>query len=307
MTVLIIGSYSDEIRKRIISCFPQNWNIIVSEPSDAHKFYSEAEVLIPEHTAVDAQILSDCPKLRMIQTGSGSNNVDITKCSERGIIVCSAAGVNKTAVAEHAIALILAWHKNIIKLDNYMKGSSASPIDYRGSELHGMTIGIIGYGEVGKTLASLCTAFGMNVITAAHNGKEAPGIEFVPLNELLMRSDIVSLNVPLNDTTYHMIDASSFRLMKSSALLVNASRGAVVDEAALIDALSRNVIAGACLDVFETEPLPEDSPLRRFSNVILTPHTAGYPDGNGFHLQRFQFFAKNISEKLVSCCNNSSD
>ena len=298
MTVLIIGSYSDEIKEKIISCFPQNWNIIVSDPLDAHKFYPEAEVLIPEHTIVDAQVLSECPKLRMIQTGSGSNNVDIVKCSERGIIVSSAAGVNKTAVAEHIIALILAWYKNIVRLDNYMKNSSTVPIEYRGSELRGMTIGIIGYGEVGKALAPLCIAFGMNVIAASHKGKEFSSIECAPLDELLTRSDIISLNVPLNDTTYHMINDSSFKLMKRSALLVNTSRGAVVDETALINALSSNEIAGACLDVFETEPLPEDSPLRRLPNVILTPHTAGYPDGNGFHLQRFNFFANSISKNL---------
>lgn len=300
MNVLIIGSYSDTVRHEIISCFPESWNIIISEPVDAPRFYPEANVIIPEHASVDAEVLSKCPELRMIQTGSGSNNVDIQKCSELGIIVRSAAGVNKNAVAEHIMAMILAWYKNIVKLDNHMKSPSGPSIDYNGGELFGKTIGIVGYGEVGKTLSGLCSAFGLRVLVAAHGDKAHPGAEFVPLSELLRQSDIISLNVPLNSSTYHMIDSSALALMKNSALIVNTSRGSVIDEAALIKALSGKTIAGACLDVFEVEPLPADSPLRGFSNVILTPHTAGYPDSCGFHMQRFKFFAENISKNLLS-------
>lgn len=133
-----------------------------------------------------------------------------------------------------------------------------------------------------------------DVRIAAPEAAAFPGVEPRELDALLRESDVVSLHVPLNGQTRHLFGDEAFARMKPDALLVNTARGAVVDEAALIRALRDGAIGGACLDVFEAEPLPEDSPLRELPNVILTPHTAGFPDGPGFHRKRYAFFAENI-------------
>ena len=255
----------------------------------------DAEALIPEHLPVNAVLLDRAPKLRMIQTGAGSDNVDLAECTRRGILVCSAAGVNAAAVAEHTMALILGWFKNIVYLDTFLKARRDSrELCYSGGELLGKTAGIIGLGAIGQRVAALCQAFGMNVLGYSRHPKCIQGVENVRLEELLERSDVVSLHVPATPETRHLMDRQAFRRMKPSAVLVNTARGSVVHEADLIEALRRHQIAGACLDVYEEEPLPQASQLRSLPNVLLTPHTAGYPDGVRLHAGRYSFFAGNL-------------
>ncbi len=255
----------------------------------------DAEALIPEHLPVSAVFLDRAPKLRMIQTGAGSDNVDLAECTRRGILVCSAAGVNAAAVAEHTMALILGWFKNIVYLDTFLKARRDSrELCYSGGELLGKAAGIIGLGAIGQRVAALCQAFGMNVLGYSRHPKCIQGVENVRLEELLERSDVVSLHVPATPETRHLMDRQAFRRMKPSAVLVNTARGSVVHEADLIEALRRHQIAGACLDVYEEEPLPQASQLRSLPNVLLTPHTAGYPDGVRLHAGRYSFFAGNL-------------
>ena len=293
MNLVIIGRFSADTAARIRAFFPPDWKVALTGPDDL--CLQDAEALIPEHLPVSAALLDRAPKLRMIQTGAGSDNVDLAECTRRGILVCSAAGVNAAAVAEHTMALILGWFKNIVYLDTFLKARRDSrELCYSGGERLGKAAGIIGLGAIGQRVAALCQAFGMNVLGYSRHPKCIQGVENVRLEELLERSDVVSLHVPATPETRHLMDRQAFRRMKPSAVLVNTARGSVVHEADLIEALRRHQIAGACLDVYEEEPLPQASQLRSLPNVLLTPHTAGYPDGVRLHAGRYSFFAGNL-------------
>ena len=297
--VVIIGHIPPNSAERMKAVFPPDWTVNIAAPEDASPFLAEADAVIPEHVRIDREFLDKAPKLKLVQTGAGYDNVDIPACTERGIPVCNAAGINATAVAEHVMAMILGWYKNIPYLDRFMKErrDKAEP-DYAGGEIYGKTVGIIGFGAVGKKVAGYCIAFGMNVLACHTHRVELTGVEQVDLDALLRRSDIVSVHVPLTAETRGMIGREALAKMKSSALLVNTARGAIVDEAALTEALQKRTIAGACLDVYEKEPLSPESPLRALPNVILTPHTAGLPDGRYFHLPRYVFFCQNIERVM---------
>nr|WP_326126595.1 NAD(P)-dependent oxidoreductase [uncultured Oscillibacter sp.] len=300
MKIVIIGVFPEKTREHIRGSFPADWELHIVRPEDAGPFLGDADAVIPEHISVDGPFLSRAPKLRLVQTGAGYDNVDIAECTRRGIQVCNAAGINAAAVAEHTMALILCWYKNIPYLDTFVKtGGPESELDYAGSELLGKTIGIVGLGRVGQRVAACCQAFGMNVLGHSRHPVLTPGIRRVELERLYEESDIVTVHVPLLPETRHLIDAGAFSRMKPDALFVNTARGAVVEEDCLVDALRTHRIGGACLDVYEQEPLAKDHPLRSLSNVILTPHTAGYPDGVSYHRRRYAFFAANI-QKLMS-------
>ena len=197
------------------------------------------------------------------------------------------------------MALILNWYKNICTLDRFTKaGWDEASLDYTGAELSGKTVGILGLGAIGRRVAQLCTAFDMRVLGYTRSPVDLPGVVLAPLDRLYGESDVVSVHMPLNDATYHMIDRKAFAAMKETALFVNTARGAIAAEEDLIEALRTRRIGGACLDVYGEEPLPADSPLLRLPNVILTPHTAGLPDGAKFHEKRYAFFVSNITKLL---------
>lgn len=298
MKVLIVGHFSENSKSNIVTYFPSAWEVVVAPPGEeALRHLEDCQVLIPEHIRVDHDLLAGAKQLKLVQTGAGYDNVDIPACTELGIWAANAAGVNARAVAEHVMAQILSFYKNIPFLDDFMKnGGDENQLEYAGSELSGRTIGIIGLGAIGKQVAKFCDAFDMNVLAYARNPSARSGgpAELTDFDTLIRTSDIVSVHVPLTRQTERLMNKESFRKMKSSALLVNTSRGAIVHEADLIDALKSGGIAGACLDVFESEPLPLHSELRNLDNVILTPHTAGMPDGRKFHKKRYDFFIENI-------------
>lgn len=297
MNLVIIGRFPADTGAQIRAFFPADWEVSITESNLAGPYLQNADALIPEHIPIGPSFLDKAPKLRMIQTGAGYDNVDLAECTRRSILVCSAAGVNTAAVAEHTMALILGWFKNIVYLDSFLKAHRDSrELRYSGGELCGKTAGIIGLGAIGQRVSSLCRAFGMNVLGYTRHPKSVQGVEAVSLDELLARSDVVSIHVPATSETRHMIGRQAFQKMKPSAVLVNTARGSVVHEEALIEALSDHQIAGACLDVFEEEPLPQASRLRELPNVILTPHTAGYPDGVKLHEKRYSFFSSNIRQ-----------
>lgn len=297
MNLVIIGRFPEDAKAHIQASFPAEWDVVMAEPDRAGPYLQDADALIPEHVSINASFLDKAPRLRMIQTGAGYDNVDLAACTQRSVLVCSAAGVNASAVAEHTMALILGWFKNIAYLDSFMKTHrDGRELCYSGGELLGRTAGIIGLGAIGQRVSRLCQAFGMHVLGYTRHPKSLPGVEHVTLDELLERSDVVSIHVPSTPETRHMIHRQSFQKMKPSAILVNTARGSIVCEEDLIEALSRHRIAGACLDVYEDEPLSQTSPLRDFPNVLLSPHTAGYPDGVKWHARRYSFFASNIQK-----------
>ncbi|MDR1619062.1 MAG: phosphoglycerate dehydrogenase [Clostridiales bacterium] len=300
MKVVIIGNFADASKRVIVNEFPDDWKIDIVTPEESDLSLKDADVVIPEHIKVDSEFLLKAKKLKFVQTGAGFDNVDIEACTKKGILVSNAAGVNAIAVAEHVMAFILSWYKNIPYLDNYMKEKrDIKKLSYSGSELADKTIGIIGVGAVGQKVAKYCNAFGMRVLGYARKKMTAENIEFVDLDTLYAQADIVTIHVSLNDQTRRMIDSAAFKKMKKEAIIINTSRGPVIDEKALIAALKNGDIAGAGLDVFEQEPLAIDSELREFDTVILTPHTAGMPDGLKFHKKRYAFFIENIKKVIA--------
>lgn len=294
MKAVIIRNVSEKTNKLITRQFPAEWQIVIVPFKEVTKEIEDAEVLIPENSPVEVELLDKAKNLKLIQTGAGYDCVPIEECTKRGIWVANAAGVNARAVAEHVFAFMLSWFKNIIALNAALKKGNYK-IDYAGTELPGKIIGIIGLGNIGKHVARLAAAFQMKILGYHYRRIDTEDeIEMTDLETLLKRSDIITVHVALNDQTRHLLGTDEFRLMKSNVFFINTARGAVVDETALIEALRGRKIGGAGLDVFEKEPLPENSPLRNLDNVILTPHMAGEPDASYFHAKRFKFFAENI-------------
>lgn len=298
MKILIVGYFSEISKSNIARFFPQDWNVVIVPPGQEMLHHIEdCQVIIPEHIKVDHSLLSAAKKLILVQTGAGFDNVDVPACTELGIWVANAAGVNAQAVAEHVMAMILSFYKNIPFLDTFMKNKmDENQLDYTGSELKGKTIGIIGLGAIGKKVAAFCKVFDMNVLAYARNANvQSDGfVKMTDFDTLVSTADIVTVHIPLNQQTKQLINKAVFKKMKNTTLFINTARGGIVNETDLIDALKNGDIAGACLDVFESEPLPIDSELRNLGNVILTPHTAGMPDGRKFHKERYDFFIKNI-------------
>ena len=223
-------------------------------------------------------------QLKLLQlVSAGYDRCDIEAARRAGVPICNNGGANAVAVAEHAILLMLAvsrrlaWqHANVAA--GRWRGNNVA--DVKLYELHGRTLGIIGLGTIGKKVARMATAFGMQVIyydTARLTEDEADalGVRFRLLEEVLRSADLVSLHVPLTPATRHMIGAEQLALMKPTAYLINTCRGPVVDEPALCSALAEGKIAGAGLDVFDREPPPADNKLFTLDNVILTAHMAG--------------------------------
>ena len=294
MKVVIIRDAPEKTRRLVADQFPGEWHVVFVSAKELLNEIEDADALIPENETIPVSVLDRAKSLKFIQTGAGYDNVPIHECTQRGIYVANAPGINARAVAEHVFAFILCWHKNIIPLNAVVKAGDGT-LNYTGSELCDKVIGIVGLGHIGKEVARLALAFNMKVFEYHYRRvATVDKVEWVDLPNLLRLSDIVSLHVSLNSRTRQLIGEKELKLMKKDAFLINTSRGAVIDESALIKSLQQKRIGGAALDVFEEEPLPANSPLRTLNNVILTPHTAGEPDGLYFHLRRFRFFAENI-------------
>ena len=296
MKVLIVGYYTEDTVSRIRDVFPRDWEVTAVQPGEEKDHIQDTDILIPEHIKVDEELLGRAARLKLVQTGAGYDNVDIEACTRHGVRAANAAGVNADAVAEHTFAMILGYYKNLPFLDTFMKQRRDEKLlYYNGAELKGRTIGIIGLGAIGRRVAAYCNAMGIHVLGYDPFVKEcADYITLSSLEELLKTSDIITVHVYLNEETRHMFSRETFEKMKNTALLVNTARGGIVCQEDLIEALKTGQIGGACLDVFEEEPLPVESELRDLPNVILTPHTAGMPEGLKFHKTRYEFFRRNI-------------
>lgn len=242
------------------------------------RFLPQADVVWHLLKPVTADIIARAPRLRLIQkVGVGVNTIDLQAAARRGIAVCNMPGVNSRAVAEMTLALMLAAARRLPVLINRLQaGHWTVPDEIQDGlfELHGKTIGLVGSGNVPRILASWLDAMGAKVVY--HNRSVTPAFayEWLPLVDLLRRSDIVSLHVPLATETHNMIGHAQFQQMKPQAILVNTARGELVDAVALRQALDQRRLALACLDVFATEPIPLDDPMLGRDDVIATPHTA---------------------------------
>jgi phosphoglycerate dehydrogenase-like enzyme len=219
-------------------------------------------------------VFRQTPNLRLLSLwGTGTDNVDLAAAARHGVTVTNTPGVSAFSIAEHALALMLAVARRIPRVDGEIRKGHWP----RGQavQMHGKTLGIVGLGAVGRQFARLGAGIGMRVIAWTMHPNPALGFDLVSLDELLRSSDVISLHLRLSSETRRFMGTREIEKMKPSAILINTARGAIVDEQALLDALTTNRIAGAGLDVFETEPLPHEHPFTRLDNVVLTPHSAG--------------------------------
>ena len=206
----------------------------------------------------------------------GYDIIDHRAAAEFGIAVANSAGYNRNAVADWTVMAILNLVRRGSWGDRGMRDGGWPKPEMLGHELGALTIGIVGLGNVGAALATRLLAFGSRVLYSDIVERSFPGVERVAFEDLLRRADVVCVHVPLDKETHHLIDAGALTRMRKGALLVNASRGPVVDEKALIAALESGHLGGAGLDVFEQEPTPADNPLRRMDNVFFSPHVGGF-------------------------------
>ena len=240
-----------------------------------------ADAFILRVGVCDSSIIEQCSHLKVIgRTGVGYDNVDVSYATKHGIPVVITPGANSRSVAEHALALMFACAKNMEEADSEIrKGNWLIRDAGKAVELAGRKVGIIGVGAIGKLVAQLCSAIGMECFGYSHSHNrakvEAAGCAYCEnLDDMLSECDVITLHVPLKGNTKHLLGAREISLMKECAMLINTSRGAVVDEKALADALNANRIAAAGIDVVSTEPITMDNPLLHAKNTILTPHSA---------------------------------
>ena len=234
-------------------------------------------LVVRSRTKVTREIIEAGEKLKVVgRAGAGIDNIDVEAAKEKGVKVLNTPEAPAIAVAELTIGLLLSLARQIPRADSSMKEGRWAKKEFRGWQLNGKTFGVIGLGHIGEKVARLAKAFGMKILITKRTPpppeilKELEA-EFVPLDELLRRSDIVSLHVPLTSQTHHMIGEREIQLMKDGAFIINTSRGAVIDEKALFKALKSGKLGGAALDVYEVEP-PEDYSLMKLPNVVCTPH-----------------------------------
>jgi phosphoglycerate dehydrogenase-like enzyme len=224
----------------------------------------------------DASVFLACPRLRVLaRSGVGVDSIDLDAATHAGVVVTTTAGANDQAVADHTLALMLAAVRRIVEFDGSVRhGEWRRDASATAWDLHRATVGIVGLGSIGQAVARRLQGFGCVVIAYDIAPKTVSGVVCVSLGELLRRADIVTLHVPLSDSTGPLIGTRELELLREEAIIVNTSRGGVVDEAALYAALAEGRLRGAALDVFVDEP-PVDSPLFDLPNVVLTPHIAG--------------------------------
>lgn len=235
----------------------------------------DADIVVLSNFKYGKDVMESCPSLKMVCVAfTGVDHVDIDYCREKGITVCNCAGYSTSAVADIVFAMVISLARNIIPCQDKARNGGTKD-GLVGFELDGKTFGIIGTGAIGTRVAKIANAFGCKVIAYSRTKKDLPDVEFVTMEELLKNSDIVSLHVPQTPETTGLIGKEQLELMKPEAILINTSRGPVVDSAALATALKNGTIAAAGVDVFNCEPpLPAEESLLAAPNTLLTPHIA---------------------------------
>ena len=235
-------------------------------------------LVVRSQTKVTADVLNAGVQLRVVgRAGVGVDNVDVETATRRGIIVLNAPGGNTVSTAEHAFSLLLSVARKIPQADANVRSKNWDKKDFEGVELYNKTLGIVGMGRIGSELSRRAIAFGMRVIAydpyLSATRARSLQVELVDeLDDLLKSADFISLHTPLTAETRHILDAGQLQKTRRGVRIINCARGGLIDEAALVEALQDRRVAGAALDVFETEPLPADSPLRSAPNLVLTPH-----------------------------------
>lgn len=245
----------------------------------------DAQIVICNKVLITKEVMDSCPFIKYIGLlATGYNNIDIEYASQKGIVVTNVPAYSTSSVAQQVFAFILAHYSKVneynytVQNGDWVRSKLFTYFYMPTDEISGMTLGIVGFGSIGKKVAQIALAFGMKVIV---NTRTIPqgydDIEFVSFDEILKRSDILTLHCPLTEKTKNLICTKTLTKMKKTAMLINTSRGPVVNEAELAHALNSNTIAKACLDVIETEPMLKSNPLLRAKNCVITPHIAWAP------------------------------
>jgi len=252
-----------------------------SSPEEVFERAKDAEVLLTNKTVLSGDLIKRLPNLKYIGVlATGYNVVDVNAAGEIGIPVCNVPEYGTANTAQAAVALILeltnrvGHHAETVRAGRWSKSVDFCYWDGNLTDLHGATLGIVGMGRIGESVAQIGRAFGMRILAHRRHQPEKSEFDHVGLEELLRESDVVSLHCPLTDETKEMMNAERLQWMKSTAFLINTARGALVNEADLAVALNTGVIAGAGLDVLAVEPPPESNPLLKAKNCIITPHIA---------------------------------
>ena len=248
--------------------------------TDAFADVGRYDAVIVRIADVDVDVIDRAGRLKVIaKHGSGLDNVDVGAASRRGIVVCNTPGANARSVAEHAIALLFGVRRHLHTADRHVRGGDWDRSAFAGRELAGDTLGVFGFGAIGRETAALARGMGLQVLAYDRSMADDSDVERVgTLHELFERSDAVSLHVPLTDDTRGVVSTAELAALGPEGVLVNTSRGAIVDETALVEALADGSLAGAGLDTFEREPPGPDHPLYDRDDVLLTPHIGGVTD-----------------------------
>lgn len=234
-------------------------------------------LIVRSATKVTRDIIEAAANLKVIgRAGVGLDNVDLEAATQKGIIVMNTPAGNTISTAEHTFSMILALSRNIPQANASTKKGEWKRSKFMGVELYNKVLGVVGFGRIGSEVAKRASSFGMKILAfdpyLSREVAESMGVEIVELKELLKNSDYITVHTPLTDDTKHMISKEEFAIMKKGARLINCARGGIIDEAALVEAIKGGIVAGAAMDVFESEPLSADSELLKLDNVITTPH-----------------------------------
>lgn len=256
----------------------------LTTPDKVADAVKDADIVLCNKTPLTAENMSAAPKLKYIGLfATGYNNVDLEYTNAHGITVCNAGSYSTSAVVQHTFALLfemtnrVSEYNDFTKHKGWCKSEVFSPFIYNTVELAEKTMGIVGYGNIGKAVANAAKAFSMNVIINTRTVREDSAEKFVSFDELLAESDIISLHCPLNSQSEKMFDKRAFSKMKHGSYFINTARGGIVDEKALSNALKSGHLSGAAVDTLTSEPMRDDCPLIGAPNLIITPHIAWAP------------------------------
>jgi D-3-phosphoglycerate dehydrogenase len=279
--------HESKVRQALFSMLPESFSMEVATVDaleERIRMAKDADFILAGWTPVEKQVLESASKLKLIQKmGIGYDKIDIAKAEEMGIPVAITAGSNAIPVAEHTLLLMLAVYRKLPYVDKSLRQGKWLKNRMRAETrfITGKTVGLIGLGHIAKRLCTLLTGFSVkilyyDIVKPTKEEEHALGVEYCEsIEKLLSLSDIVSLHVPLTNATRNLINENNIRAFKQGAILINTSRGEVVSESALYDALVNGPLAGAGLDVFATEPPSVDNPLLKLDNVVVTSHIGG--------------------------------
>ena len=233
--------------------------------------------IIVRYGSVSAQVMDSAPSLRVISKhGSGTDTIDKAAAQARGIVVCAAIGANAAAVAEQALALLLACAKSVVDLNARMHAGHWDKATHKSIELHGRTVGLVGLGAIGQRFARMCDAMGMRVLGFDPFAKQLPDhVQSVDLETIWRESDAISLHCPLTDDNRNLLNATTLAQCKPGVMVINTARGGLIDEGALLDAVRSRRVFAAGLDSFAVEPMAAPHPFHHEPHIILSPHIGG--------------------------------